>query len=48
MILDEFFLGYEKSRPLFDAVRGAIEPIGPTELHVSKSQIAFWRRKAVA
>ena len=48
MTLDEFFLGYEKSRPLFDAVLCAIEPFGPTELRVSKSQIAFWRRKAIA
>jgi len=46
--LDEFFQGYEKSRPLFEALRDAIDAIGPTELRVSKSQIAFWRRKAVA
>jgi hypothetical protein len=46
--LDEFFKGYEISRPLFDAVRGALDTIGPTELRVSKSQVAFWRRKAVA
>lgn len=48
MTLDEFFQGHEKSRPLFDAVRSMMDTIGPTELVVSKSQIAFWRRKAVA
>jgi hypothetical protein len=48
MALDEFFLGYENSRPIFEAVRSAIGTIGPTDLRVSKSQIAFWRRKAVA
>jgi len=48
MTLDEFFLGYEESRQLFDAVRSAIDAIGPTELRVTKSQVAFWRRKAVA
>jgi hypothetical protein len=48
MTLDDFFLGYENSRPLFEAVRTAIDNIGPTELRISKGQIAFWRRKAVA
>ncbi len=48
MTLDEFFLGQESSRPLFEAVRSAIDAIGPTELRISKSQIAFWRRRAVA
>jgi hypothetical protein len=48
MTLDEFFLGYERSRPLFDAVRSMLDAIGPTDLRVSRSQIAFWRRKAAA
>jgi hypothetical protein len=48
MTLDEFFQGFEKSRPLFEAVRNAIDAIGSTELRVSKSQIVFWRRKAAA
>jgi hypothetical protein len=46
--LDEFFLSYETSRPFFDQVRVTLDSIGPTEIRVSKSQIAFWRRKAVA
>ncbi len=48
MTLDEFFKGYETSRPLFEAVRAALDSIGPTDLRVSKSQVAFWRKKAVA
>jgi len=47
MTLDEFFLGCENSRPLFEAVRSAIDTIGPTEIRMSKSQIAFWRQKSV-
>ena len=48
MTLDEFFAGYDEARPLFDAVRAALDAIGPTKLRVGKSEIAFWRRKAVA
>jgi hypothetical protein len=47
MTLDEFFLGYENSRLLFEAVRSAIDTIGATKIRVSKSQIAFWRQKSV-
>lgn len=48
MSIDKFFLGYEKSRPLFEAVCCAIENIGGTEIRESNSQIAFWRQKSVA
>ena len=48
MTLDEYFAGYDESRRIFEAVRGAIDLIGPTELHVTKSQVAFYRRKAFA
>ena len=48
MTLDEFFQGYEASRQLFDALRDAIDAIGPAELRVTKSQIAFRRRAAFA
>jgi hypothetical protein len=48
MTLDEFFSGQEKSRQLFEAVRRAVDAIGPAELCVPKSQIAFRRRKAFA
>jgi hypothetical protein len=48
MTLDEFFQSYEGSRPYFDAVRELIDSIGPMEMRISKSQIAFWRHKAAA
>lgn len=41
MTIDSFFEGYEDSRPLFDALLAAIESLGPTDVAVSKSQIAF-------
>ena len=46
--LDEFFAGQEESRQLFEAVRGAVEAIGPVELRVGKSQVSFRRRTAFA
>ena len=48
MTLDEFFAGQDSSRQIFEAVRGAIEAIGPTTLRISKSQVSFRRRKAFA
>jgi hypothetical protein len=46
--LDEFLAGYEESRPVLDALRAAIETLGPVEMRVSKSQVAFRRRRAFA
>jgi len=48
MTLDEFFDGYEPSRAIFNALRESVEAIGPAEMGVSKSQIAFRRRMAFA
>jgi hypothetical protein len=48
LALDEFFASYGESRPIFDALRDVVEAIGPVELHVSKSQIAFRHRVAFA
>jgi hypothetical protein len=48
MTLDEFFAGYEGARPVFEALREAIEELGPSEMRVTKSQVAFYRRKAFA
>ena len=45
MTLDEFFAGNEQSRQIFDALRSAVDAIGPAELRVTKSQIAFRRRR---
>lgn len=42
---DEFFAAAPAlSRALFEAVRQAVEALGPCEVRVSKSQIAFRRR----
>lgn len=48
MTLDEFFAGYEDARPLFDAVAALVASAGPAEIRVSKSQIAFSRRRGFA
>jgi hypothetical protein len=46
--LDEFFGGRSRSRQIFDALRVAIEALGPSEGRVSKSQISFRRTRAFA
>ena len=48
MTLDEFFEGYAESRRIFNALQAAIDSIGRAEIRVTKSQVAFWRRKAFA
>lgn len=48
MTLDEFFRGRERSRRIFDALRAAIAEIGPVDVRVTKSQVAFRRRRAFA
>ena len=48
MTLDEFFEGFETSRPIFEAVREAAEAAGPSTLRVTKSQIALARRRRFA
>jgi hypothetical protein len=48
MTLDEFLTGYEESRPVLEALRSAIEALGPAEMRVTKSQVAFRRRKPFA
>ena len=48
MTLDEFFAGHEGSRPIFEALRGAIEDLGLVEIRITKSQVAFCREKAFA
>lgn len=48
MTLDEFFSGHEDSRPIFEALRKAIEDLGLAEIRVTKSQVAFCRKRAFA
>jgi hypothetical protein len=48
MTLDEFFSGYGESRRIFDALHAAIEALGAVNVRVTKSQVAFRRRRAFA
>ena len=46
--VDEFFAGSPLGRELFTAVAQAIEAIGPATIRVTKSQVAFRRRRGFA
>lgn len=46
--LDEFFMDFPDSRPLFDELQRLIDENCPSEMKVSKSQVAFRRNKAFA
>ena len=46
--VDAFFAGYDASRELFDRLCRMVDSIGSADLEVTKSQIAFRRRKAFA
>jgi len=48
MTLDEYFEGKDESRQLFEAIHSAIKMIGTAEIRVTKSQVAFRRRKTFA
>ena len=41
--IDGFFAGHDSSRVIFEAVRHAVDSIGPADVVVSKSQVAFRR-----
>lgn len=46
--LEEHFSDRTDSRMIFDALRAAMEDLGPVELRITKSQVAFRRRIAFA
>lgn len=48
MTLDEFFAGWEESRQIFDTLLGAVGAAGAVEIRVTKSQVAFRRRREFA
>ena len=48
MAVDEYFQGQDLSRRLFDTISEMIQEIGPVEIRVTKSQVAFVQRKAFA
>lgn len=46
--IDDFFRGRDASRRLFDALSRRIQRLGESTIRVSKSQVAFRRRKNFA
>lgn len=46
--LEAFFRGQPLSRQIFDALRGLIDELGPAEVAVTKSQVAFRRAQPFA
>jgi hypothetical protein len=48
MTLDQFFAGQEQSRQLFEIVRREVEGLGETSMRITKSQVAFRRRRGFA
>lgn len=48
LTLDEYFAGWPRSRRLFDLLSQELAEIGPAQVRVSKSQVAFYRKRAFA
>jgi hypothetical protein len=48
MTLEEFFAGDDESRRLFDVFYDAVVSIHPADMKISKSQVAFRRKRAFA
>ena len=48
MTLDGFFTGHDESRHIFEALHDMIVALGPAEMRVTKSQVAFRRCRAFA
>jgi hypothetical protein len=48
MTPDEFFADQSLSKQLFEAVRREVESLGETSMGVTKSQVAFRRRRGFA
>jgi hypothetical protein len=48
MTLDDYFQGRPDSRVIFDALYGLVDSLGPFELRVTRSQVAFRRRRTWA
>jgi hypothetical protein len=46
--VEEFFAGWEESRQIFDVLRTAADDAGAYDLVVTKSQVAFRRRRPFA
>jgi hypothetical protein len=48
MTLGDFCAGQDESLCIFEALRSEVDALGPSEIHVTKSQVAFRRRRAFA
>jgi len=48
MTLDDFFAGQGECRLIFETLRSALDAVGQADLRVTKSQVAFRRRRAFA
>jgi hypothetical protein len=48
MTLNEFFAGQEESRMIFDTLENIIASLGPVDVRVTKSQVAFYQHRAFA
>lgn len=48
MTLDEYFGANKESRRLFDCLRERVESLGPVQILVQQSQVAFRRNKSFA
>lgn len=48
LTVDDFFAGREGSQRIFEALRSAVDALGPAQVRVTKSQVAFRRRRAFA
>ena len=48
LTLGEYFAGQDDSRRIFEALCSAIDALGSVQVRVTKSQVAFRRRKAFA
>jgi len=48
MTLDKYFAGHQDSRLIFNELHRAVMALSPVSLGVSKSQVAFRRRRAFA
>ena len=46
--LEQYFDGYGETWEIFDCLRVIIEAMGPVEMRVMESQVAFYRTKAFA
>jgi len=44
----KFFAGYEQSRGLYASLKSGIEELGVVKIRITKSQIAFYHRRAFA